>query len=86
MIVHNIFDTLDRFDAGHGRSGSFYSLPRLERAGLGHVSRLPVSLRFRHGGILLYVLRQLLNERKDVQPSLTERLLTPQEDPLSPFW
>ena len=55
MIVHNIFNTLDRFDAGDGRSGSFYSLPRLEQAGLGDVSRLPVSLRV----ILESILRNL---------------------------
>jgi aconitate hydratase len=45
VIVHNIFNALDRFDAGHGHTGSFYSLPRLEQEGLGRVSRLPVSLR-----------------------------------------
>ncbi len=33
------------FDAGAGRTGSFYSLPELERQGLGKISRLPVSLR-----------------------------------------
>jgi aconitate hydratase len=55
VIVHNIFNTLDRFDAGHGQSGNFYSLPRLEQAGLGRVSRLPVSLRV----ILESILRNL---------------------------
>ena len=40
---------------------------------------------FRHGGILLYVLRQLMNQRDAAQPSLTERLLTQPEHPVSPF-
>ena len=53
--MHNIFKTLDRFDAGDGQSGHFYSLPRLEQAGLGRVSRLPVSLRV----ILESILRNL---------------------------
>jgi aconitate hydratase len=43
--VHDIFKTLDRFDAGDGRSGDLYSLPRLELRGVGPVSRLPVCLR-----------------------------------------
>ena len=55
MIVHNIFNTLGRFDAGQGQSGNFYSLPQLEQAGLGRVSRLPVSLRV----ILESILRNL---------------------------
>jgi aconitate hydratase len=38
-------DTLRTFDVGNGSSGSFYSLPALEEAGLGAVSRLPVSIR-----------------------------------------
>jgi aconitate hydratase len=53
--VHNTFNTLDRFDAGHGRSGDLYSLPRLELQGVGKVSRLPVSLRV----ILESILRNL---------------------------
>jgi aconitate hydratase len=42
---HNLFDTLSAFDPGTGVKGMFYSLPALERAGIGHISRLPVSLR-----------------------------------------
>jgi aconitate hydratase len=44
-MSHNLFDTLQAFDAGQGREGRFYSLPQLERAGVGPVSRLPVSIR-----------------------------------------
>jgi len=42
---HNLFGTLRNFDAGHGRTARFYSLPALEQAGVGPVSRLPVSIR-----------------------------------------
>jgi aconitate hydratase len=42
---HNLFDSLKEFDAGQGRKGRFYSLPALEKAGVGAISRLPVSIR-----------------------------------------
>ena len=42
---HNLFDTLQSFDAGSGKPGNFYSLPALEKAGIGPVSKLPVSIR-----------------------------------------
>src|SRR5208282_4750041 len=42
---HNLFDSLQKFDLGNGQQGSFYSLPALEKAGVGPVSRLPVSIR-----------------------------------------
>ena len=41
----NTFQTLQKFDAGHGRSGQFHSLPALETAGVGPISRLPHSIR-----------------------------------------
>ncbi|MDT7605140.1 MAG: aconitate hydratase, partial [Acidobacteriota bacterium] len=44
-MTHNLFNTLQTFDAGQGRTGQFYSLPQLEREGVGHVSRLPVCIR-----------------------------------------
>jgi aconitate hydratase len=43
--AHNLFESLQRFDCGDGKPGLYYSLPQLEKAGLGPVSRLPVSLR-----------------------------------------
>jgi aconitate hydratase len=43
--AHNIFDTVQQFDLGNGKQGAFYSLPQLESAGVGPVSRLPVSIR-----------------------------------------
>ena len=42
---HNLFDALQEFDLGDGRRGHFYSLPALEKAGIGKISRLPVSIR-----------------------------------------
>jgi aconitate hydratase len=45
-VPHNLFDTLQKFDLGcGGQQGQFYSLPALEKAGIGPVSRLPVSIR-----------------------------------------
>ncbi len=43
--LHNLFNTLEKFDLGGGKQGRFYSLPALERAGVGPVSKLPVSIR-----------------------------------------
>ncbi len=42
---HNLFGTFQTFELGNGQSGHFYSLPALEKAGLGPVSKLPVSIR-----------------------------------------
>ncbi|HEY3857592.1 MAG TPA: aconitate hydratase [Verrucomicrobiae bacterium] len=43
--THNLFDTLKEFDLGNGKKGSYYSLPALEKAGIGSISKLPVSIR-----------------------------------------
>jgi aconitate hydratase len=43
--MYNLFNTLQKFNLGDGRQGSFHSLPALEEAGVGPVSRLPVSIR-----------------------------------------
>jgi aconitate hydratase len=43
--AHALFDTLQEFELGNGRKGAFYSLPQLEKAGIGPVSKLPVSIR-----------------------------------------
>ena len=42
---HNLFNTLQSFDLGNGSTGQFYSLPSLEKAGVGPISKLPVSVR-----------------------------------------
>ena len=44
-MSHNLFNTLQSFDLGNGKSGKFYSLPALEAAGVGPISKLPVSIR-----------------------------------------
>src|SRR2546423_9523089 len=41
----NLFDTLKSFDLGNGKQGAFCPLPQLEKAGIGPVSKLPVSIR-----------------------------------------
>ncbi|MDB5922128.1 MAG: aconitate hydratase 1 [Betaproteobacteria bacterium] len=43
-MSHNLFNSLQQFQYG-GKTGRYYSLPALEKAGLGKVSRLPRSLR-----------------------------------------
>src|SRR6195256_5782013 len=44
-MSHNLFNTLQQFRTASGVTGQYYSLPALERAGLGKISRLPVSIR-----------------------------------------
>src|ERR1700733_13002616 len=45
MSAHNLFNSLQIFDLGNGKQGNFYSLPALEKAGVGPISKLPVSIR-----------------------------------------
>src|SRR3954470_2661946 len=44
-MTHNLYDSLQTFTTASGVTGRYFSLPALERAGLGKISRLPVSLR-----------------------------------------
>src|SRR5436853_1847770 len=44
-MPHNLFNTLQSFSSGASKTGKFYSLPQLEKEGVGQVSRLPVSIR-----------------------------------------
>ncbi|MBS0320405.1 MAG: aconitate hydratase [Proteobacteria bacterium] len=44
-MSHNLFDTLQTYSLASGGTGKFYSLPALEKAGIGKISRLPVSIR-----------------------------------------
>ena len=63
---HNLFDTLQSFTFDGGRSSSYYSLPQLETAGIGPISKLPVSIRI----VLESVLRNVDGKRvaeKDVR-------------------
>lgn len=56
---HNLFDTLQTFAVAGGKTGQYYSLPQLERAGVGPISRLPVSIRI----VLESVLRNFDGKR-----------------------
>ncbi|MBU1215394.1 MAG: aconitate hydratase AcnA [Gammaproteobacteria bacterium] len=44
-MSHNLFDTRQSFKLASGKQATLYSLPALEKAGVGPVSRLPVSIR-----------------------------------------
>ena len=44
-MAHNLFDSLQTFTTAAGKTGRFYALPQLEKAGVGPISRLPVSIR-----------------------------------------
>src|SRR5690348_46846 len=44
-MAHNLHASLQSFRTTGGKGGRYYSLPALEKAGVGRVSRLPVSLR-----------------------------------------
>ena len=59
--IHSLFNTLQSFTYGDGKAGQFYSLPQLEKAEVGPISKLPVCLRI----ILESVLRNY--DKKRVQ-------------------
>ncbi|MEJ7710771.1 MAG: aconitase family protein [Pyrinomonadaceae bacterium] len=44
-MTHNLFNTRQSFEFSGGATGYFYSLPQLEKEGIGPVSKLPVSIR-----------------------------------------
>ena len=44
-MSHNLFNSLQEFRLASGAAAKFYSLAALERAGVGRVSRLPISIR-----------------------------------------
>src|SRR6202162_2252468 len=44
-MTQSAFDSLQDFAPAAAKSGKLYSLPALEKAGLGEISRLPVSIR-----------------------------------------
>jgi len=43
--MRNLFNTFQSFTLANGKQGTLYSLPALQAAGVGRVSRLPVSIR-----------------------------------------
>ena len=59
MALHSLFDTLQTYTYDNGKTGQFYSLPHLETAGVGPVSKLPVSIRI----VLESVLRNVDGKR-----------------------
>ncbi len=56
---HNLFNSLKEFTYAGGKTGTYYSLPQLEAAGVAPVSKLPVSIRV----ILESVLRNVDGKR-----------------------
>jgi len=73
---HDPFRTLKSFDLGNGRQGHLYSLPALEAAGVGRISRLPVSIRLVLESVLRNcdgkkVLEQNVRDLAGWQPSAT---------------
>jgi aconitate hydratase len=58
-MQHNLYNTRQTFSLTSGKTGAFYSLPALEAAGVGRISRLPVSIRI----VLESVLRNYDNKK-----------------------
>src|SRR5260370_13467344 len=58
-MPHNLFNSLQTFPPAPGKTGQLYSLPQLEKEGVGKVSRLPVSIRI----VLESVLRNFDGEK-----------------------
>src|SRR5258706_11224462 len=58
-MPHNLFNSLQSFAPTSGKTGQFYSLPQLEKEGVGPISRLPVSIRI----VLESVLRNFDGEK-----------------------
>ena len=44
-MSHNLFKSLQSFSPKAGKKGKLYSLPALEKAGIGKISKLPISIR-----------------------------------------
>ncbi len=44
-MSHNLFNTRQPFNLASGKQATLYTLPALEAAGVGKISRLPVSIR-----------------------------------------
>ena len=58
-MSHNLFDSLHELSLAPGNTAKYYSLPALEKNGIGKISRLPVSIRI----ILESVLRNYDNKK-----------------------
>src|SRR5438552_15918869 len=58
-MPHNLFNSLQTFTPASGKTGQLYSLPQLEKEGIGPISKLPVSIRI----VLESVLRNFDGEK-----------------------
>jgi aconitate hydratase len=58
-MAHNLFNSLKEFQSGKGEKVQYFSLPALEAAGVGKISRLPISIRI----VLESVLRNVDGSR-----------------------
>src|SRR5712671_23269 len=58
-MSHNLFNSLQSFAPSSGKTGQLYSLPQLEKEGVGPISRLPVCIRI----VLESVLRNFDGEK-----------------------
>src|SRR5437667_2563458 len=59
IMSNNLFNALIDFDLGNGQKGKLYSLPQLEKDGVGPISKLPISVRI----VLESVLRNVDQKR-----------------------
>ncbi|MGD9561021.1 MAG: aconitate hydratase [Pyrinomonadaceae bacterium] len=67
-MTHDLFNTRQQFTDGTGKRAVFYSLPQLEKEGLGTVSRLPISIRI----VLESVLRNFDGGQKVSEANVRE--------------
>ena len=67
-MTHNLFNTRQTFKTGDGRDGTFFSLPQLEKEGVGAISRLPISIRI----VLESVLRNFDEGKKVSEESVRQ--------------
>ena len=44
-MAHNLFNSKKEFTIKNGKKGTYYSLPALDKAGVGDISKLPISIR-----------------------------------------
>src|SRR5215813_125985 len=58
-MAHNLFNSHQTFTTTDNRTGEFYSLPQLEKEGVGPISKLPISIRI----VLESVLRNFDGKR-----------------------
>lgn len=66
-MAHNLFNSLQSLQLPDGKTSRYYSLPALEEAGLGKISRLPVSIRI----VLESVLRNY-DDKKITETHVTQ--------------